>query len=185
MTVYISMLRGVNVGGHNKVKMEALRALYESLGLKDAQTLIQSGNVVFRAKQQNSTLLAKRIGDGIETHFGFRPGVIIRTTSELRNVITKNPFATRKNIDPRKLLVSFLAADPGPEAREKVLAIEVVPEELRVEGRELYIYFLNGMGKSKLSMPMIEKTLKTSGTGRNWNTVQKLLAMAKALEALP
>jgi uncharacterized protein (DUF1697 family) len=184
MAVYICMLRGVNVGGHGKVQMDALRVVFDSLGLKNAQTLIQSGNVVFRAKQQNSALLAKRIGDGIEKNLGFRPAVIVRTTSELRNAIKQNPFSARKNIDPSKLLVTFLAADPGWEAREKVLAIKIAPEELRVQGSELYFHFPNGIGKSKLSMPKIERVLKTAGTGRNWSTVQKLLAIAEELEAL-
>jgi uncharacterized protein (DUF1697 family) len=184
MNVYISMLRGVNVGGHNKVKMEALKALYESLGLKHAQTLIQSGNVVFQTKEQEPELLARQIGDGIEKTFKFRPSVIVRTTSEMRDVIMKNPFAGRKQIEPGKLLVTFLVADPGSEARKQVLALKTDPEELRVKGSELYIYFPNGIGKSKLPMAKVEKTLKTSGTGRNWNTVQKLLAMAEALEAV-
>src|ERR1700730_1781566 len=123
------MLRGVNVGGHNKIKMEALRALYESLGLLDPQTYIQSGNVVFRTEERNLVLLAKRIENGIERSFGFRPGVIVRTASEVRDVIARNPFAARPGIDPSRLLVTFLSSDPGAEAREKVLKIKVDPEE--------------------------------------------------------
>ena len=83
MTVVISMLRGVNVGGHNKIKMDSLRELYESLGLRDAQTYVQSGNVVFRTDAKNIAPVAKRIEDAIERKFGFRPSVILRTTSEL------------------------------------------------------------------------------------------------------
>jgi uncharacterized protein (DUF1697 family) len=181
MTVFISMLRGVNVGGHNKIKMEALRALYESLGFSGSQTHIQSGNVVFRAKEKDSLRLAKKIGDAIERTFGFCPPVIVRTTSELRQVIAKNPFASRKNTDPSKLLVFFLATDPGAEIREKVLAIKPELEEIRFEGRELCIYFPNGIGQTKLSIPRVEKLLQTPATGRNWNTVQKLLEMAESL----
>lgn len=181
MTVVISMLRGVNVGGHNKIKMEALRALYESLGLLDAQTYIQSGNVVFRTKVRDLALLAKRIANGIEQGFGFRPDVIVRTSAELRDVIAKNPFATRPGIDPGKLLVTFLSGDPDADARDKVLKIKVDPEEFWLIGRELYIHYPNGMGRTKLPAALIEKTLKTSGTGRNWNTVTKLLEMAEKL----
>jgi len=184
MTVVISMLRGVNVGGHNKIKMEALRALYESLGLLNVQTHIQSGNVVFTTKGRDLALLAKRIGDGIEQGFGFRPAVILRTSADLRDVIARNPFAARPDIHPSKLLVTFLSGDPDAEAREKVLGIKVDPEELRIVGRELYVHYPNGMGQTKLPAALIEKTLKTAGTGRNWNTVTKLLEMAEKLEGL-
>jgi len=184
MTVFVSMLRGVNVGGHNKIKMEALRTLCGSLSFSDAQTLIQSGNVVFRAKEKDPLRVARKIGDAIEKKFKFRPTVIVRTTSELREAIAQNPFAARSDINPSKLLVTFLAADPGADKRGEALAMNVTPEEMHIVGRELYIYFQNGMGKTKLSMPKIEKLLQTAGTGRNWNTVQKLLAMAENLEAV-
>jgi len=183
MAVIIAMLRGVNVAGHNKIKMEALRALCESLELRDAQTYVQSGNVVFRTKERNLAALAKRMEDAIERSFGFRPAVIVRTTSELKDAVAKNPFAKRRGIHPGKLLVTFLASDPTMEARDQVLKMKTEPEELRIDGREVYIYFPNGMGRTKLSWPTIGKMLGTSGTGRNWNSVIKLLEMAEKLEA--
>jgi len=176
------MLRGVNLASHNRVKMDALRGLYESLGLQSPQTLIQSGNVVFRTKERDLVRLAKRIEDAIERKFGFRPDVVLRTVSELRDAIRKNPFASRRGIDPSKLLVTFLAGEPDPKACEKVLRIKAEPEELRLDGRELYIYFPNGMARPKLSWTVIAKTLKTTGTGRNWNTVRTLLEMAEEME---
>jgi uncharacterized protein (DUF1697 family) len=183
MAVVISMLRGVNVGGHNKIKMEALLALYESLKLRDAQTYVQSGNVIFRTDKRNITQLTKRIEDGIERKFGFRPDVILRTAAEMREVIARNPFVKRRGIEPSKLLVSFLAGDPGEEAREKLRQMKCDPEELRIEGREVYIYFPNGMGRSKLPWSGLDKMLKTPGTGRNWNSVTKMLEIAERLEA--
>ena len=183
MTVVISMLRGVNVGGHNKIKMDALRALYTSLKLRDAQTYVQSGNVIFRTDERDIARLTKRIEDGIERKFGFRPDVILRTAAEMRDVVARNPFAKRRGIEPGKLLVTFLASDPPAEVREKVRQIKCDPEELRIEGRELYIYFPNGMGRSKLSTAKLEKTMSTPGTGRNWNSVTKMLEMAEKLEA--
>jgi len=182
MTVVISMLRGVNVGGHNKIKMDALRDLYESLGLRDAKTYVQSGNVVFRTEAKDLAVLAKRIEDAIESKFGFRPGVILRTTSDLRDAIGRNPFAKRRGIDASKLLATFLAAALGLEARDEILKIKSGQEEVRIDGRELYVYFPDGMGRSKV-WPAIEKVLKKSGTGRNWNTVTKLLEIAEKLEA--
>jgi uncharacterized protein (DUF1697 family) len=183
MAVVISMLRAVNVGGHNKIKMDALRALYVSLKLRDPQTYVQSGNVVFRTAERDLLLLSKRIQSAIARKFGCNPDVILRTISELRDVVARNPFAKRRGVEPNKLLVSFLAADPGSEAREKVLQLKTDPEELRIDGRELYIYFPNGMGRPKLSWAALDKALKTPGTGRNWNSVTKLLEMAEQMEA--
>jgi len=162
--------------------MEALRALYESIGLRDPQTYIQSGNVVFRTEERDLVRLGNRIEDAIERKFGFRPDAVLRTSSELRDAIRRNPFARRRGIDPSKLLVTFLANHPDPEARDKVLRIKADPEELRIDGRELYIYYPNGMARPKLAWAAIAKTLKTSGTGRNWNTVTALLEMAEGME---
>jgi uncharacterized protein (DUF1697 family) len=182
MTVLISLLRGVNLGGHRKVKMDELRALYESIGFEDVQTYINSGNVLFRTAGRDLVRLRKRIEDAIESACGFRSDVILRTPSDLRGVIVRNPFTARPAMDPSKLAIHFLAADPSADDREQVLAINAAPEELRIHGRELYIYYPNGMGRPKLSLPLVEKTLRTSGTSRNWNTVRKLLEMAEKLE---
>jgi uncharacterized protein (DUF1697 family) len=117
----------------------------------------------------------------METSFGFRPAVLIRSASELRKVIAKNPFAGRAEMDPRKLLVVFMNTAPTREARDKVLAMRCDPEEIRMHGRELYIYYPDGMARPKIPLARLEKTLQCSSTGRNWNTVNKLLAMAEAL----
>jgi uncharacterized protein (DUF1697 family) len=183
MTAAISLLRGVNVGGHHKIKMEELRELYESLGLRHAQTYVQSGNVVFRTDARDFTRLSKRIADAIEERFAFRPGVILRTAADLRAVIAANPFASRRDLDPSRLLVQFLAGEPPADVRERVLRIESEPEELRMGGRELYIYYPSGMARPKVAWTFIEKTPQTPCTGRNWNTVRKLLEMAESLEA--
>jgi uncharacterized protein (DUF1697 family) len=182
MPVIVSMLRGVNLVSHNRIKMDALRTLYESLGLRDAETYVASGNVVFRTKAQSLTALAKRIESAIERDFGFRPRVILRTTSELRDAIARNPFRTRRGIEPNKLLVMFLESHPAAEALEQVLKIKADPEEMHIHGREVYIYFPNGMARPKLSWVTVEKKLKIAGTGRNWNSVTKLLEMAEKLE---
>jgi uncharacterized protein (DUF1697 family) len=177
------MLRGVNVGGHNKIKMEALKALYEFLGFESPETYVQSGNVIFRTKEKNFAAVAKRIQEGIERKFGFRPDVILRTASELRNVIARNPFAKRRNLDPGSFLVTFLAGEPSAEGRANLLKINMAPEEVRIDGRELYAYYPNGLARPKVPWAKIERTLKTSGTGRNWNSVNKLLEIAEKLEA--
>jgi uncharacterized protein (DUF1697 family) len=108
--------------------------------------------------------------------------VVLRTAAEVREVVAKNPFAKRDGIEPGKLLVSFLMSDPAAADRELVRKMKFDPEELHIGSRHLYIYFPTGQGKSKLNSKAIDKTLKTSGTGRNWNSVLKLLEMAESLE---
>jgi uncharacterized protein (DUF1697 family) len=98
-------------------------------------------------------------------------------------VIARNPFAKRRDIAPNKLLVTFLANDPGEEARNRAAKIKTEPEELRIDRREVYIYFPNGMARPKMSWPAIERMLQTSATGRNWNSVTKMLEIAEKLEA--
>ncbi len=182
MPVVIAMLRGINVGGNQKIQMETLRKLCTSLGLQDVQTYIQSGNLVFRMSKGEPSALARKLEDAIERDFGFRPAVVVRTVPELRQVVAANPFAEQAGIEPSRLLVVFMAAAPDRKAREQVLAMPCEPEELRIEGRELYIYYPNGMARPKIPFARIEKLLQTPSTGRNWNTVTKLMAMAEVLE---
>ena len=181
MPVLISMLRGVNLGAHNRIKMDELRALYESLKFEGPKTYVQSGNVVFRTKETNVEKVAKKIRTGIEKKFGFSPEVIVRSTDEMRKAIAATPFAGR-DLEPSKILVTFLAAEPGPEALAKMSDLKKYPEELHLRGRELFIYFPNGAGKSKLPWSQVERLVKVTGTARNWNSVVALLKMGEELE---
>ena len=181
MTVAVGLLRGVNVGGKNKIRMEALRALGESLGFEAPRTFIQSGNVVFRTRARDLRQLAPRLEKAIESGHGFRPAVVLRTLAQMRSVVARNPFGGREDIDPARLLVLFLADQPTAATRRRVLAMKTDPEELRLDGREMFIYFPLGMGRAKLPVARIEKTLGTNGTGRNWNTVLKLVEIAERM----
>lgn len=183
MPVLISMLRGVNVGAHNRIKMEALCALYKSLKLEEPRSYVQSGNVIFRTNEKNIAQIAKKIQDAIEKKFDCRAPVILRTTDELRRAIAANPFGGRPDVEPGKLLVTFLAAAPGPEAPATLAGLRAHPEELHLKGQELYIYFPNGAGKSKLPWSQVERLLKVTGTARNWNSVTALLKIAEEMEA--
>jgi uncharacterized protein (DUF1697 family) len=182
MPVLISMLRGVNVGGHNKVNMGALCALYESLKFQDPRTYVQSGNVIFRSKEKISPAMAKKIQNAIERKFNCRPEVILRTADELRKAIAASPFPGSRGLEPGKILLTFLNAEPGPEAKAVLLKLKNHPEEIHLKGRDLYIYFPNGAGRSKLPWSSIAEVLKTQGTARNWNSVTKMLEIAEEME---
>ncbi len=182
MAVVITMLRGVNVGGRNLVKMDALRELCAVLKLREASTHLQSGNVVFKAPDRSVAMLGPKLEKEIERAFGFHCDVILRTPAEMKAAIANNPFGARA-IDPAKLLVYFLARDPGAEARVKISRMDTGPEELHMAPRELYIHFPNGMGRPKLSLAALDRALKVPATGRNWNTVNQLVEIAERLDA--
>lgn len=183
MPVLISMLRGVNLGSHNRIKMDVLRELYQSLKLEDPRTYVQSGNVIFRTKEKNTANLANKIQAAIAKKCGCSPDVILRTTEEMRSAVKANPFANRKNIEPGKLLVTFLQGDPAAHADASIANLRDYPEELHLKGRELYIYFPNGAGKSKLPWSKVDKLVGVTGTARNWNSVLKMLEMAESMES--
>ncbi len=170
------------MGAHHRIKMDALRALYETLELRNVRTYVQSGNVVFQTEEQDLLLLAARIEKGIQTTFGFSASVVLRTRSEMEDVVARNPFANHEGIDSAKLLVYFLASDPGPDAHRQIMNIFTGPDELHMSTREMFLYFPEGMGKSKLPWPKIDKLLKVPATGRNWNSVLQLLQMAESME---
>jgi uncharacterized protein (DUF1697 family) len=180
MPVLIALLRAVNVGGRNMVKMSELQRLCASLGFEDVATYVQSGNLVFRTRL-SAAKAAKSLEDGIEKQFGFRSNVIVRTAGEMKEVVARNPFEMEGR-DASKLLVLFLASEIGSDVRSRLEAIPTAAgEEVKAFGREVFIYYPEGMGRSKLSAAM-DKVLRVSGTGRNWRTVTKLLQMAEELD---
>lgn len=178
MAGVICLLRGVNVGGNNKLEMKALRALCESLGLRNVQTYVQSGNVVCDAPEKDADGLPQKLGAAMEKSFGFKPDIVVRSLDELRDAIARNPFAAQAATEPSKLLVVFFDAAPD---QDKIRARKATDEQWHQSGRELYIYFPKGQGQSKLSFaPFDRGSAKVSWTGRNWNTVTKLAEMATA-----
>lgn len=190
MNILISMLRGVNLGPYKRIKMDALRELYESLGFRNPQTYVQSGNVLFKTSERSIASLAKRIEVGIEKTFGFHADVIVRTTADLKSVIARNPFATRSGIEPGKLLVTFLAGDPTSEARAKIAGIKCDSEELILDGRELFVYYPNGMGRSKLTpavMPFAFPARLATGTASRkcWKWPRRCNTMANKWRISP
>ena len=171
MPAFISLFRGINVGGQHKVKMSDLKEMHESLGLRDVLPYIQSGNVVFKSDDADVAQLQGQIEDGFEKRFGFHVEVFVRTSAELRDIIDKNPFQGQQSKESKWVAVMFLADRPDDTAQEDLLKTYAGPEELFIIGKEIYIYYPNGIGRSKLSNTFIEKKLKIAGTARNWNTI--------------
>jgi uncharacterized protein (DUF1697 family) len=183
MSVMVCLLRGVNLGAHKRLKMEDLRAMCESMKLREAQTYVQSGNLIFKTDEKDLRKLAKKIEAAIEKKYGFQSDVILRTVAELKSALERNPFAKRRGMEPKRLLITFLAGEPATEAGKKVQAMKTEPEEVSIDGREMYIYFPNGMARPTVPWTTLERTLGVRGTGRNLNSVRKMLEMAEQMEA--
>jgi len=177
MTSFVAMLRGVNVGARNKIKMTDLEALFVGLGHTAVVTYIQSGNVVFKSRSKSSATVARGIEERITRDLGLDVHVLVRTREELAEVARANPFL-KSGADRARLHVTFLADRPGAELVRAVAAFDAGVDELRVVGREVYLHCPNGYGTTKINNAFFEKRLATIATTRNWNTVTKLLELA-------
>ena len=184
MTVYVSLLRAVNVGGSSPIKMEALRAVYESLGLADVRAPLQSGNVLFRSGLTDRQQLVKRITQELERQLDLKVEVILRTLEEVASIVERGPVLSPR-ADRSKLLVMFLNAVPDAAAQAALTKwhkSKEMRELLEMRGPEIYLYYPDGIGRSKLTTAVIEGKLDTAGTARNWNTLAKLVETGRALE---
>lgn len=175
---YVALLRAVNLGPRNVVSMAALRDLVASLGFTDVRTLLQSGNVVFRGRRQSTSTIESTLESALAGHLGVRTSLLVRTAAEWRALLADNPFPREAADAPNHLLVMALRHRPAAAAAAALAAAITGRERLRVVGREVFIVYADGIGRSRLTTAVIEKTLGTTGTGRNWNTVLKLAALA-------
>jgi uncharacterized protein (DUF1697 family) len=175
VTKYVALLRGINVGSSNRIPMADLRELLYGLGYTDVKTLLQSGNAVFAAPGQAPEQIASAIESAIAERFGLKVPILVRTAAELRAVIEKNPMEVR---DPKKFLVLFLNEVPAKDLMDGIDPIPFLPEEMIAGEREIYVYHPDGMQNAKL-VTHLGKRLAMPTTGRNWNTVTKLLALAE------
>ena len=181
MTSYAALLRAVNLGPHNKVPMSELRTLLTKLGMKDPQTLLQSGNAVFRSDLQDAEEVERRLEGGCTKHMKVTTDFFVRTAKDLKAVVAANPFPKEAAADPGHLVVLFMKDAPD---RASVTALQnaiVGRETVKAVGRQAYFVYPDGIGRSRLTMSVIQKKLGTRGTGRNWNTVLKLTALLDTL----
>jgi uncharacterized protein (DUF1697 family) len=180
MTVQIALLRAVNVGGI-KVSMADLRTWLAELGFEDVQTLLNSGNAVFRSQNKNGATLEKFLETEFAKRIGSQTDFFVRSVEEWKSIIARNPFSKEARQDPGHLLVVLLKRSPTGEEVEALRAAITGPEILQADGKHAYVYYSAGIGTSKLTTKLIEKKLGTPNTGRNWNTMLKLAALAESL----
>jgi len=174
---YVALLRAINLAGKNAVGMADLRTMLGRLGMTDVTTLLMSGNAIFASGKASPASLEKTFETASAKTFGFATDYFIRDARELEAVIGDNPFPREASADPGHLLVVFLKEAPTPAAVKALQSAIKGREVVRAKGRHAYIYYPDGVGRSKLTAALIEKHLGCRGTARNWNTVQKLAAI--------
>lgn len=180
MTKFVALLRGINVGGHRKVPMADLKAVVAEAGFEDVQHYVQSGNLVFSGEGETEEVTAT-LEAAVEARFGFPVDIVVLNADQYRAEVAACPFvdgdAPAGDREAKLLHLGFLKGAPDTAKIEALMAAYEGPEEVVLIGRTLHIYYGGGSGQSKLTSLMTEKKLGTPITARNWNTVQKLLAL--------
>jgi uncharacterized protein (DUF1697 family) len=179
MATLAALLRGINVGGRNLVAMSELRNLASDLGFTDVTTVLQSGNLIFQAERKSGLALERLLEKETAQRLGVAADYLVRNASELEAIIDRNPFRKEAEDDPSHLLVMFLKAAPAMDELEALRSSIQGPEYLHCEGKQLYLVYPAGIGRSKLTGTLIEQKLGRRGTARNWNTILKVFALCK------
>ena len=183
--IYIALLRGINIGGKNKIRMEDLKRSLEAIGLMRVQTYIQSGNVLFEACEAED-VLREKLEHRIETDFGFPVNVVLRTASELEQIMRSCPFSKEEIAEAEatavgeSLYVALLLHAPETERLAALNISDCEGDKCKIMGRDIYLLFSNSIRNSKLGNSL--NKLKVTVTVRNWNTLSKLHELAKAME---
>lgn len=177
---YAALLRGVNVGGANKIAMASLADLFLQAGCRNVQTYIQSGNVVFAAQPKVALAAVSAVCSAVQQQFGFQTQIVLRSLEEMERIAASHPFF-RDDEELGKFHVVFLADAPSPERIAALDPQRSPPDQFKVLGKEVYLYMPNGMARTKLSNAYFDSKLKTVSTVRNWRTVQKLLELMRGV----
>ncbi len=179
MVIYIALLRGINVSGHNKIKMAELRRTLETMGLSQVQTYIQTGNVLFKSEESPAPLRL-RIEDAIRINFGISITVILRTAEELERIIANCPYVDVSLAKGASIHVSILTEAPPQKIVDRLANSERNNDEYHIDGRVIYFLFRQSILDSKLAKNM--QSLGNTATTRNWNTINKVAALVKAMQ---
>ena len=180
MTIYVALLRGINVSGQKLIKMTELKRMFADMGFGGVQTYIQSGNVIFESAEEPEPL-RRRIEGGIQATFGFSVPVVVRTADELDRIIGDCPYPAAALPEGESLYVALLAEAPSQAGIDRLLAYNSEIDEFRLVGREIYIIYRQSAARSKLTNVLFEQKLGVSATSRNWQTVSKLAALCAGL----
>ena len=175
MISYVALLRGINVGGHKKILMADLKVLFEKLNFKNVQTYIQSGNIIFQSNEEKIEVLESRIKDQIVVQYGFEVSVLVKTHSEIKNILNKCPFNEEIKVNSYFILLSSI---PDKKLVESMMATKYPNEEFQIIDSCVYIYYTNGYGKAKCGTNFFERKLKVSATARNYRTLKKLIELS-------
>ena len=176
MARQIALLRAINLGSRQRMRMADLRDVLVRLGYGDVRTYLQSGNVVFTSGAPPATVQLE-IEQRLATELGIETQVLVRTRDELADVVKRDPLGHVAS-DPKRYQVSFLSAELDPLVVRELNATDVAPEQFLVDGREIYAWHPNGIQRSPLAKLLSERRLGVTATARNWNTVTSLLALA-------
>lgn len=179
MKTHLALLRGINVSGHNMIKMDALKKALENYGFKNVQTYIQSGNVFVDSDEENAASIGFQIKQEIFKVFGYEVPVIVINQTDLEACFSNNLFLNENNTDTKKLYVAFLSKEISSGAMNDLKMSQVKPDEAQIDGNKIFIKYDVGAGKTRFDQKYIEKKLNLVATIRNWNTVTKLLEMYK------
>lgn len=173
MGVYAGLLRGINVSGHNKIKMTDLKAALCTLGFENLSTYIQSGNLIFESKISLAADLEKMIEDKIKTHFELDVRCLVHTKKEFQNYFEHTPF-DQNEIDTKKLYYIHLEKEADQKLFDEIVNIGANQEEMALKAKLIYVYYPNGYGRSKVGNNFFERKLKMKATARNFNTMKNM-----------
>ena len=179
MITYISLLRGINVGGNKKIKMDSLRDGFSSLGYTNIKTYIQSGNILFCSKEEDKTKLEREISSMIMDKYGFDVPVLVLNSDDLNEVITNNPFANSINHKKEFIHITFISNEVKEINYKEIESKKESEDEYKIINKAIYLYLPKGYGNTKIHNNFFEKLLKTQATTRNWKTCLELFEMSK------
>lgn len=177
MKTHLALLRGINVSGHNMIKMDALQKMLENMGFQNVKTYIQTGNVFIDSEEEHAATVGFKIKQEIAKIFGYDVPVVMVTKEELENCFKNNSYLKEKNCDTKKLYVAFISKELTSQALNDLRISQFKPDEASVDNARIYIKYDVGAGKTRLDQKYIEKKLNVVATIRNWNTVTTLLEM--------
>lgn len=177
MKTHLALLRGINVSGHNMIKMDVLKTVLENVGFQNVKTYIQSGNVFVDSDEEHGASVGFKIKQEIFKQLGLEVPVVVIAKEDLEACLRNNPFLKEKECDTKKLYVAFLSKELQGSAINDLKISQFKPDEATIDSNRIYIKYAVGAGKTRLDQKYIEKKLNVVATIRNWNTVTTLLEL--------